>query len=111
MDSFGQSILSLVGCKFLHKAKVDGSHSIESEVWEPHACKYLAHGADVLLRASFLNVLILELKDSCAYIVSKYLTEWHGVLDDVDVGWDLDPSAETVPFPPGCGVIVDLGRR
>ena len=38
------------------------------------------------------------------------MKEWHGVLDAMEVEWDLEPSAESVPLPPGCGVLVDLGR-
>ena len=32
------------------------------------------------------------------------------VIDAVEVGWDLDPSEEAVPFPPGGGVLVNFGR-
>ena len=38
------------------------------------------------------------------------MKEWHGFLDAVEVGWDLDPLVESVPLTAGCGVLVDLGR-
>ena len=43
--------------------------------------------------------------------MSEYLKEWHGVLDAMEVGWDMEPSAEAVPLPPVHGVLVDLGRE
>ena len=39
----------------------------------------------------------------------KYLGERHGVLDAVEVQWDLEPVSEAVPLLPGCGVLVELG--
>ena len=50
----------------------------------------MAHGADVLLQASFLNRLLLDCKESCVYLVSEDLKEWYGVLDAVEAGWDLN---------------------
>ena len=38
------------------------------------------------------------------------MEERRGVLDVVDVGWDMEPSTEAVPFPPDGGVLVELGR-
>ena len=67
------------------QAKFDGAHSIESGVWGPHDRKDLAHRADTLLHASFLNGLFLDRKDACFYLVSKDLEERHEVLDDVEV--------------------------
>ena len=73
VDSCGRSIFYLVGRKLSAQAKVDGSHYIELGIWGSHDHKYLAHGADILLHASFLNGLLLDCKDSRAYLVKKYL--------------------------------------
>ena len=62
-----------------------------------------------MLHASFLNGFFLDRKDSRAYLVSEDLEESHGVLDALEVGWDLEPTAEAVPFPPVRGVLVNLG--
>ena len=109
-EYFGRKICSLVGRKFSDQAKFDGDHSIESGVWGLYGRKYLSHGTDVLLRASFLNGLLLDCKESCTYLVRKYFKEWHGVLDAVEVRCDFDPSSGAVSLMPGCGVLVDLGK-
>ena len=44
------------------------------------------------------------------YLVRKDLLERQGVLDAGEVRWYLDPVAEAIPFPPSCGVLVELGR-
>ena len=75
----------------------------------PHGREDLSHKADVFLHTSFLNDFLIDRKDSCVYLVSKDLEERHEVLDAVEVGWDLNPSTEAVPLPPGCGFLVGLG--
>ena len=95
-ESCGWRVFSLVGRKLSAQAKVDGAHSIELGVWVPHGREDLAHRADVLLHTYFLNNLIIDCKDSCAYLVREYFKGWHRVLDAVDVGWYLEPLAESV---------------
>ena len=74
---------------FSFRPQVVGAHSIELGVWGPHDRIDLAHGADVLIHASFLNSLLLDCKYSYAYLVSKVLKEWHSILDSMEVGWDF----------------------
>ena len=57
----------------MSQAKIDGAHGVEYWVWAPHGRKYISHGADVLLHASFLDGLVVGYKDACADLVRKYL--------------------------------------
>ena len=57
----------------LSQAKFDGAHGVESWVWGPHGRKDMSHVADVFLHASFVDMLVVVRKDTCADLVSKYL--------------------------------------
>ena len=59
--------------KLSSQAKIYGAHGIESWVWGPHDRKYLSHGADVFLQASFVDGLVVGCKDACADLVSEDL--------------------------------------
>ena len=54
----GGRVFFCVGRKLSPKAKINGAHGVESWVWAPHGRKYLSHGADVLLHASFVDRLV-----------------------------------------------------
>ena len=75
-DSSGSRIFFRVGRKLLSQAKVDGAHVVESWVRGPYVRKYLSHGADVLLHASFADGLVVGCKDLHEDLVSKDL--WEG---------------------------------
>ena len=66
---YGGRILFRVGHKLSPQAKVNGAHTIESWVSPPHGCEYMPEGADVLLRASLVDGLVVVCKDACADLV------------------------------------------
>ena len=67
----GGRILFCVGHKLSPQAKIDGTHGVESWVCGPQGREDLYHGADVLLHASFVDMLVVECKDACADLVIK----------------------------------------
>ena len=72
-DSSGGRIFFRVGRKLLSQAKINGAHIFESCVSPSHGRKHMSYGADVLFHASFVDGLVVGLKDACAEFVSKYL--------------------------------------
>ena len=55
----GGGIFFRVVRKLSYQAKIDGDHGVESWVWGPHGHKYLSHGADVLIHASFVDDIVV----------------------------------------------------
>ena len=69
----GGGIFFRVVRKLSYQAKIDGDHGVESWVWGPHGHKYLSHGADVLIHASFVDDIVVGCRYDFADLVSKYM--------------------------------------
>ena len=61
--------LFCVGFKLSSQTKANCYHCVESWVSPPHGCEYMPEGADVLLRASLVDGLVVVCKDACADLV------------------------------------------
>ena len=86
--SSGRRIFFRIGCKLLSQAKVDCAHAVEPWVRAPHGRKDLSHGVDVLFHASFVDELVVGLKDSRADFVSKDLWDVDCFPDASEINWD-----------------------
>ena len=109
-ESGRRRFLLHVGCKLSSQTKSELSHLVVPGVVVPHSCEDLANQPNVLFHKPILDRSPCGWQDSGTDTLDDDLEERDGIRYALEIGRDVQPTAECVPLGPvGELLLVDCG--